>query len=355
MTERYSVLFVDDEINVLNSLERGLLDQEYKCFFALSGKKALEIMEKENICVIVSDMRMPEMDGLTLLRIIKEKYPRTVRIVLSGYAQLQQILLTVNTADVFKFITKPWKLEEEFISVINSAIEYYKTQEENERIKMSFEEEQKNYAIAIDNAETKLIACRKQGGMLSGIGKLLISFNKDNILNESIIGINYFKLLEALEDFYEILANAVYEEEAEYMEDELIAELTKEIQKLAPIKSFDNKIELFNKVRVNNKIIKAVLLAYCSIFKEEFHSNGLYLLAGKSPKDEMVFSLLCPNSTGEHSSGKNTLPLSVDGRIKFIKEVFSNIEKIYDISFSVTKSSGNIIMVILFKNSAVQN
>jgi two-component system, NtrC family, response regulator HupR/HoxA len=71
LNRNYSVLFVDDEINILNSLDRGLMDEDYKCYFALNGKKALEILEKEQICVIVSDMRMPEMDGLTLLKLVK--------------------------------------------------------------------------------------------------------------------------------------------------------------------------------------------------------------------------------------------------------------------------------------------
>jgi DNA-binding NtrC family response regulator len=73
-----AVLFVDDEVNILNSLRRGLIDVDYKCFFASSGKEALEIMKENLISVIVTDMRMPEMDGLTLLKEVKEKYPMTV-------------------------------------------------------------------------------------------------------------------------------------------------------------------------------------------------------------------------------------------------------------------------------------
>lgn len=74
--QRVSVLFVDDEIQVLNALKRGLLDQNYTCFFASSGKDALKILEKHKIAVIVSDMRMPEMNGLQLLREVDRVSPR---------------------------------------------------------------------------------------------------------------------------------------------------------------------------------------------------------------------------------------------------------------------------------------
>jgi len=123
--EKRTVLFVDDEINVLSSLKRALIEEDYKCMFAESAKEALELMEKHEISVIVTDMRMPGMDGLSLLRIIKEKYPNTVRVVLSGYTQLQQVLLAINQGDIYKFITKPWKIEDEFKPVIRQAVEYH--------------------------------------------------------------------------------------------------------------------------------------------------------------------------------------------------------------------------------------
>lgn len=67
-----TVLFVDDEVNVLNSLKRGLIGEEYDCEFVSSAKEALKILEKQDISVIVTDMRMPEMDGLTLLKIMND-------------------------------------------------------------------------------------------------------------------------------------------------------------------------------------------------------------------------------------------------------------------------------------------
>ena len=125
MDNKPTVLFVDDEEKVLKSLKRGFLDEPYKKLFAISGKEALEILEKNEIYVIVTDMRMPEMNGLELLKIVKEKYPDVVRMVLSGYTQISTLLTAINQGEIFKFITKPWKLEKEFKPAIHEAIEHY--------------------------------------------------------------------------------------------------------------------------------------------------------------------------------------------------------------------------------------
>ncbi len=123
--EKKTVLFVDDEEKLLSSLRRGLLDEPYNTLFANSGKKALEILERNEVHVLVTDMRMPEMGGLEFLKIVKELYPHIVRMVLSGYTQVTTLLTAINQGEIYKYITKPWKLEKEFKPSIREAIEYY--------------------------------------------------------------------------------------------------------------------------------------------------------------------------------------------------------------------------------------
>ena len=123
--ENRTVLFVDDEERLLKSLKRGFLDEPYNTLFANSGKEALEILEKKDVHVLVTDMRMPEMGGLELLKIVKEKNPNIIRMVLSGYTQVATLLTAINQGEIYKYITKPWKLEEEFKPSIREAIEYY--------------------------------------------------------------------------------------------------------------------------------------------------------------------------------------------------------------------------------------
>jgi DNA-binding NtrC family response regulator len=131
--EKRTVLFVDDEEKVLTSLKRGLLDESYKTLFASSGKEALEILERNQVHVIVTDMRMPEMGGLELLRAVKEEYPNVIRMVLSGYTQVSTLLTAINQGEIFRFITKPWKLEEEFKPAVRDAVEYYDFQNQRNR------------------------------------------------------------------------------------------------------------------------------------------------------------------------------------------------------------------------------
>lgn len=126
--EKRTVLFVDDEERLLASLKRGLLSEPYNTLFVNSGKKALDILEQQAVHVLVTDMRMPEMGGLELLRTVKQKYPHIVRMVLSGYTQVSTVLTAVNQGEVFRYITKPWKLEEEFKPAIREAVEYYEFQ-----------------------------------------------------------------------------------------------------------------------------------------------------------------------------------------------------------------------------------
>lgn len=132
--ESRTILFVDDEERVLRSIQRSLLDEPYNTLFAKSGPEALEILEENEVHVIVTDMRMPEMSGLELLKIVKEKYPHIVRLVLSGYTQVGTLLTAINQGEIFKFITKPWKPETDFKSVIHQAVEYYNLHAERDRL-----------------------------------------------------------------------------------------------------------------------------------------------------------------------------------------------------------------------------
>ncbi|MHA2314847.1 MAG: response regulator [Candidatus Hermodarchaeia archaeon] len=132
--EKRTVLFVDDEEKVLSCLEGGLVDEPYKTLFASSGKEALEILKQNEVQVIVTDMRMPGMGGLELLRIVKENYPHIIRMVLSGYADIKTLLAAINQGEIFRFITKPWDFEKEFIPAVRQATDYYDLHSEREML-----------------------------------------------------------------------------------------------------------------------------------------------------------------------------------------------------------------------------
>lgn len=151
-----NVLFVDDEMHILKAIKRGLYSETFNKFFASSGDEALEIMKKEEIHVIVTDMKMPKMTGLDLLTIVKDEYPDTIKVILSGYTQLQQILVTINRIDIYKFLTKPFDIENEFKQVIYSAIDLYNTRKENRVLKESLSKKNEIYQKMIKNNSEKI-------------------------------------------------------------------------------------------------------------------------------------------------------------------------------------------------------
>jgi DNA-binding NtrC family response regulator len=90
-------------------------------------KQALELLEKhpEPVQVIVTDMRMPEMSGLELLKIVRVQHPRIVRIVLSGYTHVTTLLTAINQGEIYRYIMKPWETEQELLNTINDGLEQY--------------------------------------------------------------------------------------------------------------------------------------------------------------------------------------------------------------------------------------
>ena len=84
-----TVLFVDDEENILNSLKRVFRKEGYNTFFAMSGKEGLDLLQTQQPGIVVSDQKMPEMTGVEFLKNVKEKAPETLRILLTGYADME--------------------------------------------------------------------------------------------------------------------------------------------------------------------------------------------------------------------------------------------------------------------------
>lgn len=140
MDEVRTILFVDDSELILKALQRGLLDDSYNCLFAASGKEALGILHTNEVHIICADLRMPELNGLELLKIVKEKYPHIVRLILSGTTQVNMLLTAINQGEIFRFITKPWKLAEEFRFVLQQAVDYYNLHAERDRLAIEVEQ-----------------------------------------------------------------------------------------------------------------------------------------------------------------------------------------------------------------------
>ena len=118
--KQYKILCVDDEANILSSLRRMLSLEGYQVSIAQSGAEALQTLSSSSFDVLISDMRMPQMDGAELLSLARKKYPLTIRILLTGAADVNSAISAVNEGEIFRFMTKPWN-DAELLNVIQVA------------------------------------------------------------------------------------------------------------------------------------------------------------------------------------------------------------------------------------------
>lgn len=132
MSEK-TVLFVDDEEPIVRSLQRALRREPYRILTATSGAQGLEILETQTVQLVVSDQRMPGMTGSEFLKIVSERYPDAVRVILSGYAEAHVIVDAINGGGVYRFLAKPWD-DAELKMQIRQCLEHHDLREDNQRL-----------------------------------------------------------------------------------------------------------------------------------------------------------------------------------------------------------------------------
>ncbi len=133
MRHRHTVLFVDDEVNILKALQRLLRQEDMNVVCASRGQEALEILEKTPAQVVVTDQRMPEMSGVDLLSNVRERHPDIVRMMLTGYTEMNVAVEAINRGEIYRLITKPWN-DDELRATIRQAFEQSDLKDEIKRL-----------------------------------------------------------------------------------------------------------------------------------------------------------------------------------------------------------------------------
>jgi response regulator RpfG family c-di-GMP phosphodiesterase len=128
-----TLLIVDDEANILSSLKRLFRAKGYRIFTAQSGIEGLAILEQEAIDLIISDMRMPEMNGAQFLEKARERWPDTVRILLTGYADITSTIDAINKGQIHRYISKPWE-DQDLLSSVHQTLEHTRLRREKQRL-----------------------------------------------------------------------------------------------------------------------------------------------------------------------------------------------------------------------------
>lgn len=127
------VMFVDDEISILKAMKRLFLDAPFEVLVAESPSKALETLKEHTVAVVVSDQHMPEMLGTDFLEKVRSVQPHAVRMILTGYADLESAMDAINRGQVYRFICKPWD-ETDLKTAIKNAVDLYTLESENRRL-----------------------------------------------------------------------------------------------------------------------------------------------------------------------------------------------------------------------------
>ena len=130
-----ALLFVDDEANILSALKRLFRPFGYRIFTAEGGAQGLEIMEREAIDLVVSDMRMPEMNGAQFLEKVRAKWPETVRILLTGYAEIGVTIDAINKGQIYRYVSKPWE-DNDITLIVKHALQQKGLEKEKLRLEV---------------------------------------------------------------------------------------------------------------------------------------------------------------------------------------------------------------------------
>lgn len=150
--KKHTILCVDDEENILQSLKRLLRKEGYNLLTAENAIVALELLKENDVHLVVCDQRMPDMGGTEFLSKVKEEYPDIVRVILTGYTDVDSITKSVNTGNIYKILLKPWndnnlKLE------IKRCLEQYNLVQTNRELQNTILEQNKELRKINENLE----------------------------------------------------------------------------------------------------------------------------------------------------------------------------------------------------------
>ncbi len=158
-----AILFVDDEVNILKSLQRLMRQDPWTVLTASRGEQALAVVDEHAPQVVVTDQRMPEMSGVDLLSSIRERRPEIVRMMLTGFTEMNVAVDAINRGEIFRLITKPWN-DDELRATIRQAFDHFNLKQEVRRLNQITREQNFRLQDMNRNLEAKVRERTKQLG-----------------------------------------------------------------------------------------------------------------------------------------------------------------------------------------------
>ncbi len=158
---QHTVLFVDDEVNILKAIQRLLRNEDMEVLTASRPVEALELLDRTDAQLIVTDQRMPEMSGVDLLSSVRERHPDMVRMMLTGYTEMNIAVEAINRGEIYRLITKPWN-DEEVKATLRQAFDHYDLKREIKRLNQVTREQNFKLQDMNKNLEGKVRERTKQ-------------------------------------------------------------------------------------------------------------------------------------------------------------------------------------------------
>jgi len=129
----HSILLVDDDPGIIKALQRLFKEEDYRIYTADSGEKGLEVLKNHSLDLVISDQKMPYMNGSEFLGKVRQQYLDTIRILLTGYSNMEATISAINKGKIYQYISKPWDVEDIKITV-KKALDQYDLIQENKRL-----------------------------------------------------------------------------------------------------------------------------------------------------------------------------------------------------------------------------
>lgn len=150
------VLCVDDEPNILSAIKRLFRGAGFQVRTALGGAAGLELLEAETVDLVISDMRMPEMDGTEFLQQVRQRWPQTMRLLLTGHSEVNSIIGAINRGEIYRYISKPWD-DHDIVLIVRQALERKALEQEKRRLEALTASQNEALKALTASLETKVL------------------------------------------------------------------------------------------------------------------------------------------------------------------------------------------------------
>ncbi|MBD0260111.1 MAG: hybrid sensor histidine kinase/response regulator [Cytophagales bacterium] len=165
--KQYHILYVDDEAENL-LVFKSTFRLEYRIFTATSAAEALQMLEWETIHLVITDQKMPVMDGVAFLREVARRYPDVIRLILTGYSDLETVVVAVNECGIYRYLTKPWQ-EEELKQTLENALETCRLRDENQQLLERLSAANQYLEARVAQRTAELVALNEEKNLLIGL------------------------------------------------------------------------------------------------------------------------------------------------------------------------------------------